>query len=300
MDYTCIRINLSVDDHSVEFIAFLSRCRDKVNSVVAILKRKKKFRQRNSNAKIHAQRHSNLLIPLRPVAASDSINGSVSFPIKPNNMPNEQEAAAESSSTTNHNAASTTGSSLSGTKYSLSRQKLNEIIKALRDCGTEEVTKLPKIVVIGNQSAGKSSVIEAISQIRLPRATSTCTRCPMEVILTSTPVQSEWHCKVSLRIEHQDVAEQTLDVIDFDETNKRGDVEQILRRAQLAILNPSQLPSTFIGLDEKQCDIHYREIGFSRNSVILEITGADVDVTFIDLPGIISNTERVHPLNLLG
>jgi hypothetical protein len=35
-------------------------------------------------------------------------------------------------------------------KYQISRQKLNEIVKALRDCGTEEVLKLPKIAVIGN------------------------------------------------------------------------------------------------------------------------------------------------------
>jgi AAA15 family ATPase/GTPase len=35
---------------------------------------------------------------------------------------------------------------------------------------------LPVIAVIGNQSAGKSSLIEAISGITLPRAAGTCTR----------------------------------------------------------------------------------------------------------------------------
>lgn len=35
---------------------------------------------------------------------------------------------------------------------------------------------LPQIAVIGNQSAGKSSLIEAISGITLPRASGTCTR----------------------------------------------------------------------------------------------------------------------------
>jgi len=46
---------------------------------------------------------------------------------------------------------------LSQTVYALSRQKLNELIKKLRDCGTEGVIQLPKIAVIGSQSAGKSS-----------------------------------------------------------------------------------------------------------------------------------------------
>lgn len=35
---------------------------------------------------------------------------------------------------------------------------------------------LPQIAVIGQQSAGKSSVIEAISGITLPRSSGTCTR----------------------------------------------------------------------------------------------------------------------------
>ena len=35
---------------------------------------------------------------------------------------------------------------------------------------------LPQIAVIGSQSAGKSSLIEAISGITLPRAAGTCTR----------------------------------------------------------------------------------------------------------------------------
>src|SRR5437762_14361902 len=96
--------------------------------------------------------------------------------------------------------------SLIGTEYDFSRQKLNAIIKALRDVGTEEVVKLPKIAVIGNQSAGKSSLIEAISQVRLPRASGTCTRCPMEVILRRGDAENPiWNCKVSLRFEHDEV-----------------------------------------------------------------------------------------------
>jgi ABC-type phosphate/phosphonate transport system ATPase subunit len=35
---------------------------------------------------------------------------------------------------------------------------------------------LPVIAVIGSQSAGKSSLIESISGIKLPRASGTCTR----------------------------------------------------------------------------------------------------------------------------
>ena len=86
----------------------------------------------------------------------------------------------------NETSNSISNSSLGGTKYACSRQKANEVVKVLRDCGTEELITLAKIAVIGDQSAArKSSLIEAISQIKLPRASGTCTRCPVEVILTS-------------------------------------------------------------------------------------------------------------------
>lgn len=183
--------------------------------------------------------------------------------------------------------------SLGGTEYAFSRQKLNEIVKALRDCGTEEVVKLPKIAVIGNQSAGKSSLIEAISQIKVPRASGTCTRCPMEVVLSCGDPE-EWHCKVSLRFDHSDIAGQMLGTFKFGETDVKDNVPDLLRCAQLAILNPGKSYSSFSNLTEAECKDHRREILFSRNTVVLEITGAPVDVTFIDLPGIISSTEKVH------
>src|SRR5947207_5950308 len=146
--------------------------------------------------------------------------------------------------------------SLIGTEYDFSRQKLNAIIQALRDCGTEEVIKLPKIAVIGNQSAGKSSLIEAISQVRLPRASGTCTRCPMEVFLrrgeAKTP--NQWNCKVSLRFEHDEgIQKPRLGMFEFGRTTTKEDVALLLRRAQLAILNPGDKLTKYQDLCEEEC-----------------------------------------------
>jgi len=78
---------------------------------------------------------------------------------------------------------------------------------------------IPVIVVLGSQSAGKSSLIEAISGITLPRASGTCTRyltcllpsltcisrtlshtrrCPTECQLSHST--EPWRCVVSLRM----------------------------------------------------------------------------------------------------
>ncbi|CAF1090832.1 unnamed protein product [Rotaria sordida] len=44
-----------------------------------------------------------------------------------------------------------------------------------------EKISLPQIVVVGDQSVGKSSILEAISGVELPRAQNICTRCPLEL-----------------------------------------------------------------------------------------------------------------------
>jgi len=45
---------------------------------------------------------------------------------------------------------------------------------------------LPMIVVIGDQSSGKSSVLESISRIALPKGEGMVTRCPLVMQLRNT------------------------------------------------------------------------------------------------------------------
>ena len=56
-------------------------------------------------------------------------------------------------------------------------RKLFNTVTDLRQLGIEGLeVPLPKIVVVGDQSAGKSSLIEALSEIKVPRSSGTCTR----------------------------------------------------------------------------------------------------------------------------
>ena len=177
---------------------------------------------------------------------------------------------------------------LGSSKYGHSTRALIDVINHLRDCGTEQVIPLPKIAVIGNQSAGKSSLIEAISRIRVPRSKGTCTRCPMEVVLRRGEF---WCCRVSLRFDY-DIPDESKGTFLFMETSSKENVAEILQRAQIAILNPSTPMEKFL---EGALSDYPTELKFSRNTVVAEVIGADVDVTFIDLPGIISNVEKVFP-----
>ena len=51
---------------------------------------------------------------------------------------------------------------------------------------------VPTICVLGDQSVGKSSVIEAISGIKLPRALDTCTRCVSSPSMSRITVADEF------------------------------------------------------------------------------------------------------------
>jgi len=66
-----------------------------------------------------------------------------------------------------------------------------EFLTRVRAIGADVDIDIPAIAVIGWQSAGKSSLIEAISGITLPRASGTCTRC----VLGSTMCPSS-HSKI--------------------------------------------------------------------------------------------------------
>jgi len=210
-------------------------------------------------------------------------------------------------------------SALTDTRYSrLSRAALNELMNTLRDAGIETTSDttdiiLPKIVVTGKQSSGKSSLIEALSDIKLPREFGTCTRCPMEVRLRTSPPadRTDWLCKISITrplgaseltgdqrpesARKDESAPLPIKSIDFAVIRNKKDVEKSVRRAQLAVLLDDEPLEQFQNLDiflrKKQEFEGEVSKKFSRNPVILDIMGADVDLTFIDLPGLIEHDE---------
>jgi hypothetical protein len=58
-----------------------------------------------------------------------------------------------------------------------------DTVARVRKCGLEGTISLPQIVVCGEQSAGKSSVLEALTEIPFPRSDGLCTRYATEISL---------------------------------------------------------------------------------------------------------------------
>ena len=152
---------------------------------------------------------------------------------------------------------------------------------------------LPKIVLVGNQSSGKSSLIEAISQVKVPQGDGTCTRCPIEVRLSAQP-GVRWNCDVFLR---RHLGNGNVQMYRFASTSDREGVESVLRQAQQAILNPQIDPQLFRTENPPR---GMQEL-FSEDTIVVEITGAHLDITFTDLPGLISSVSTLYEMaNILG
>ena len=77
------------------------------------------------------------------------------------------------------------------------------LMNKLRECGAQSDLDIPRIAFAGKQSAGKSSLVEALTGVQLPRSNGTCTRCPIEVTTTRTD-GADWVCRIHLRLEFDD------------------------------------------------------------------------------------------------
>lgn len=62
-------------------------------------------------------------------------------------------------------------------------RKLLDVVDKLRRTGLNGHIELPQLVVCGDQSSGKSSVLEALTEIPFPRKAGLCTRFATEIVL---------------------------------------------------------------------------------------------------------------------
>uniref|UniRef100_A0A672SHB0 Interferon-induced GTP-binding protein Mx3-like n=1 Tax=Sinocyclocheilus grahami TaxID=75366 RepID=A0A672SHB0_SINGR len=129
-----------------------------------------------------------------------------------------------------------------------------DLIDTLRSVGIHKDLALPTIAVIGDQSSGKSSVLEALSGIALPRGSGIVTRCPLELRLKKVAGGVNWKAVLSYRDKKTEFVDSSL-------------VENYIEQAQ------NELAGKGVGI----CD----------ELITLEVMSPDVcDLTLIDLPGI--------------
>lgn len=75
-------------------------------------------------------------------------------------------------------------------KVQLSNPAQLDKIDKLRDLGVHDYVALPQLVVVGDQSSGKSSVLEAVMELPLPRDSGLCTRFATNITFRRGPKTS--------------------------------------------------------------------------------------------------------------
>lgn len=147
-------------------------------------------------------------------------------------------------------------------------------IDRLRSQGLSNYVSLPQIIVCGDQSSGKSSVLEAISGVPFPVKSSLCTRFPTELVLRRAPQHSA--C-VSIAPH---------------ESRPEGEI-RALRGFKGELSEFSQLPEVTESAKQAMGVSMYGK-AFSKDILRVEISGPDrPHLTMVDLPGLI-HTETKH------
>ncbi|OBS26253.1 hypothetical protein FPOA_00193 [Fusarium poae] len=139
---------------------------------------------------------------------------------------------------------------------------LHSVSDGLRACNTGISVYVPQIIVVGEQSAGKSSVLEAISHIRFPVDEDICTRFATELILNHA---DEIRIDASVRF-----ADKTKPAKTFERTKfHQDDLPGIIKEAK-----------EHMGISEDGKD-------FSQDVLRLEIKGPNIyPLTLVDLPAL--------------
>jgi GTPase SAR1 family protein len=146
--------------------------------------------------------------------------------------------------------------------------KLLDIIDLLRSQGVSHYVPLPQIIVCGDQSSGKSSVLEAVSGVRFPTKDNLCTRFATELILR--------------RGVKANVA------VGITPGNDRSDEEKAtLARFKVPDARIEDFPS-LIEAAKKAMGINAGTKAFSNDILKVEVTGpSQPHLTLVDLPGLI-------------
>ena len=151
------------------------------------------------------------------------------------------------------------------------------IVDQLRKYGLESMLSLPQLVVCGDQSAGKSSVLEALTEIPFPRNDNLCTRFATEIILRRATSDA-----ITIKV-----------IPDSDRpTEERTRIEAFRE----SITSFDELPAlmdkatTLMGINSGQAS---NSKAFFKDVLSIEIEGhSRPQLTLVDLPGLIQTQTK--------
>ncbi|KAJ5210048.1 Dynamin [Penicillium cf. griseofulvum] len=164
-------------------------------------------------------------------------------------------------------------------------KRLNQV-DGIRASGVGDHIALPQLVVCGDQSAGKSSVLEGITGIPFPRQDDVCTRFATEIILRHEPTDIRTTATI---IPHSSRSEE----------EKRH-----LNAYRHVVHGFEELPSIIEQAAKLMgvggVDTQAEGPAFAADVLRLELVGnTGLHLTIVDLPGLISVAEREENVKIV-
>lgn len=158
-------------------------------------------------------------------------------------------------------------------------RQILDMVDRLRLCGLGSILQLPQIVVCGNQSSGKSSVLEAITEVPFPRKENLCTRFATEIVMRRDSKDS-----IKTKI--------------IPDKGRPGSEVAKLEAFGKTISDFRELPALIeeatdlMGLNSTG-DSSRGTKAFSRDVLSVEIAGPNrLQLTLVDLPGLIMSANK--------
>jgi GTPase SAR1 family protein len=157
------------------------------------------------------------------------------------------------------------------------QRRVLDTVAQVRKCGLDSVLSLPQLVVCGDQSAGKSSVLEALTEIPFPRNDNLCTRFATEIILRRS-------------------ATDTLTIKVIPDASRPAAERATLERFEEAITDFADLPRIMdlamaaMGLTSSSDS---QPKAFSKDVLSITIDGPSrPQLTLVDIPGLIATSTK--------
>ncbi|KAF9869558.1 hypothetical protein CkaCkLH20_12951 [Colletotrichum karsti] len=160
--------------------------------------------------------------------------------------------------------------------FSLADDVYARTIDKLRELGLSNLVALPQLVVVGDQSSGKSSVLESVTGFAFPRAPELCTRYATQIT-----------CR------RDDVEGVTITIIPSPNSDgsRRAELEQFKRTPRmeaLALATVFREANKILKIREAPTTSSFDAMStFSEDTLKIEISGpTQQHLTVIDVPGI--------------
>ncbi len=156
---------------------------------------------------------------------------------------------------------------------SAEQTELLNVVDELRAKGLSDFTSLPQLIVCGDQSSGKSSVLQAISGLVFPSKDNLCTRFATEVILRRASTKG---LSVSIMPGQDRSAVDRERLLDF----------------RYAIQNDEDFAALFDNAKQVM-GLTDHSSAFSKDILRVEILGpSQPQLTLVDLPGLIHSESK--------